>query len=117
MSKQSREDLTELLGSESSPEELGQHLVIRFDGLCARLERICEELSGRIKPYYSIAEIAEMTGRSSYTVRRWIAEKRIAATRIEGTGPKGKLLVSRDQLQSLITAGLGSKTPAVVCSN
>ena len=46
-----------------------------------------------------MAEVAEMTGRSAYTTRRWIAERKIRAVRVQGSGAKGKMLVPREELR------------------
>jgi excisionase family DNA binding protein len=78
------------------------------------VDAIRGQLAAKHKPSYTVAEVAELTGRSSYTVRRWIAEGRIKAIRIQGTGPKGRLLVPRDQLESLVSAGMGDAIPSVV---
>jgi excisionase family DNA binding protein len=67
-----------------------------------------------VKDYYTVEEVAELTGRAAFTVRRWIKERRIEATRIEGTGPKGRLLIHRSQLSKLITAGRGGDLPDIV---
>jgi excisionase family DNA binding protein len=76
------------------------------------LREILATLAGTRKEFYTIDEIAELTGRTPYTVRRWVAEKRIVATRVSGTGPRGRLLVARDQLDRLISSGLGGEVPA-----
>jgi excisionase family DNA binding protein len=68
-------------------------------------------LQGHHKPQMTVGEVAELTGRSSYTVRRWIKEGRIAATRVQGTGPKGRLLISRQAIDSLVRAGMGEHVP------
>jgi excisionase family DNA binding protein len=71
-------------------------------------------LAGTRKEYYTIEEIAQMTGRTPYTVRRWVAEKRILATRVSGTGPRGRLLVAREQLERIISSGFGGEVPTGV---
>jgi excisionase family DNA binding protein len=73
------------------------------------VEEIRRYLESRRKDYYTVDEVAELTGRKPYTVRTWIKEKRIEASRIDGTGPKGRLLIARSQLQSLIETGLGGQ--------
>ena len=78
------------------------------------VEDIRAKLAGTYKSNYTVEEVAQLVGRSPYTVRRWIAAGRIEAIRIEGTGPKGRLLVPRDQLDSLVKAGMGAAIPAAV---
>ena len=80
------------------------------------LREIQQRLAGAHKPYYTVDEVAAMTGRSEYTVRRWISEQRITATRITGTGPRGRLLIARDQLDRLIASGMGAGVPDVITS-
>jgi excisionase family DNA binding protein len=72
------------------------------------------KLSARYKPVYTVEEIADLCGRSAYTVRRWIGEGRIKAIRVAGTGPKGRLLVARDQLDMLVAGGLAADVPDAV---
>ena len=77
------------------------------------LTEIRAQLDGVKKDFYAIEEVAEMVGRSSYTVRRWISQKRLNATRVEGTGPRGRLLVPREELDKLIRVGRGAGVPAI----
>lgn len=82
-----------------------------LERILAGIEDVRAQLAGRVKPHYTVEEIAELTGRSTYTVRRWISEGRIAATRISGTGPKGRLLIARAELEKVIREGLGGAVP------
>lgn len=78
------------------------------------VEDVRAQLAAKRKDFYTIEEIADLFGRSAYTVRRWVSEGRIRAIRVEGTGPRGRLLVPRDQLDVLAGSGMASEVPAVV---
>jgi excisionase family DNA binding protein len=75
------------------------------------LDEIRTRMAGAYKPLLTVEEVARLTGRSAYTVRRWVKDGRIKATRISGTGPRGRLLVAREQLRRLVAAGLGADVP------
>jgi excisionase family DNA binding protein len=91
-----------------------EHVPLVLNRILTELEEIRATLNGLRKPHYTVEEVADLVGRSAYTVRRWIAEKQILAQRIEGTGPKGRLLVPREELTRLMSQGLGAEMPAVV---
>jgi len=77
--------------------EKQQHLLIQ----------LLEQLQAKRKPHLTVAEAALACGRSAYTIRRWITEDRIKAIRIEGDGPRGRLLIPREELDRLIQQGMG----------
>ena len=78
-----------------------------------RLDELRDIVQGKSKSHYTVEEVAEMTGRAPFTVRRWITEGRLPATRVAGTGPKGRLLIARADVQRLITDGLAGKVQAL----
>jgi excisionase family DNA binding protein len=78
------------------------------------LEEIRSTLSGLTKPLYTVEEVADLVGRSPYTVRRWIQEGQIRGQRISGCGPRGRLLIAREELTRLVSRGLGSEMAGVV---
>jgi excisionase family DNA binding protein len=87
------------------------------DELFGELAAIRDALSRRTKSHMTVDEVAEAVGRSAYTIRRWIAEGRIAAIRVGGTGPRGRLLVAQSELERIIHQGLGGLVPTAVLSS
>lgn len=75
--------------------------------LASRLDEIRELITGHTKENHTVAEAAEMTGRSAYTVRRWITEGKLKASRVIDTGERGRLLIHRDELRRVIGAKCG----------
>ena len=92
-------------------------LLEKLIGKVESLEGILNELRqlfiGKRKDNYVVEEIATLTGRSEYTVRRWISEGRLKAIRVSEGGPRGRLLVPRAELERLISAGKGENIPEV----
>jgi excisionase family DNA binding protein len=109
--------VTRATGADESQEPVGllndlvAALNTLFAPLKADLEYIRATLSARRKDHYTVEEVARLTGRSAYTIRRWITEQRLKAIRVSGTGPRGRLLVPRAELEVLIAAGLGDDIP------
>jgi excisionase family DNA binding protein len=85
----------------------------RLTQILAEIRALRELLQGARKPLLTIDEVARLTGRDPYTVRRWVKEHRIRATRVHGTGPRGRLLVAREELDRLLAGGRAGSAPAV----
>jgi excisionase family DNA binding protein len=96
------------------PDNVTDQLAPVLAQILAGLRDLRDRFAGARKEFYTVEEVAELTGRTPYTVRRWIAERRIEATRVSGTGPRGRLLVAHSQLQKLIAAGMGGAVPSLV---
>ena len=70
------------------------------------------QLGQRRKDIYTVEEVAVLARRSPYTVRSWIKDGLITATRVTGTGPRGRLHIARAGLSKITHAGLGEQIPA-----
>ncbi len=79
--------------------------------LHATLDQVLEILRGRAKEFYTVDEFAELVGRASYTVRTWIRQGQITATRVHGTGPRGRLLIPHAEIAKAIASGRGTCIP------
>ena len=79
-----------------------QNIVQLLQELHGDMSQVLSALHGATKDFYTVGEIAERTGRSSYTVRRWIGEGRLHAERVVGTGPRGRLLIPRSEVAKLV---------------
>jgi hypothetical protein len=76
--------------------------------LLARQETLQRLLGGRCQQHHTIDEFARRVGRATYTVRGWIARGLLRAIRLEGTGPRGRLLVPHEELDRLLSSGAAS---------
>jgi excisionase family DNA binding protein len=83
-----------------------------IERILVEIEGIRDLLEGRRKDYYTTVEIADAVGRSEYTVRRWIAAGLLPAVRVDGTGPRGRLLVPRSAFEDLVRSGRAGKVSA-----
>ena len=88
-------------------EQLIAYFQANVNKLGSRLDEIYDRVIGRSKEHLTVAEVAEMTGRTAYTVRRWISVGWLKASRVSNTGERGRLLIHRDDLQKLISGGHG----------
>jgi excisionase family DNA binding protein len=96
------------------PDPLRQALEDLLRPVRTELELIRAAIESRRKAHLTVEEVAELTGRSAYTVRRWISEKKIKAIRISGTEPKGRLLIPREEVDALVGSGLGAQVAEAV---
>jgi hypothetical protein len=94
-----------------------QEFCSRLQSVDDKLNEILDRLAGKVKSHYPIGEVAQLTARSPYTVRRWVAEGLVSATRVAGAGPRGRLLIPRAELQRLIGSGLGGAIPETVVAS
>lgn len=75
------------------------------------LKELSAQLRGNTKPLLTIAEVAELTGRAPYTVRRWVKEGLIRVERVEAMGPRGRMLVPRSEILKLLDQGKAGGVP------
>jgi excisionase family DNA binding protein len=103
-----------LPGREGAPDATDGRLVDVLSKLFDAVDEIRTLLAGRRKSHYTVEEVAEATGRAPYTVRHWISSRRIKAIRVPHTGPRGRLLVPREELERIIGMGLGGEVPGTI---
>jgi len=85
--------------------------------IAATLQSIAEKLSGHSKPLLTVGEAAKLFDRSEDTIRRWIKQGKLKADRVQGTGPRGRLLIRREALVALLEQGVGEEVPATaICA-
>ena len=87
-----------------------RHAIRRLEG---EVRSLREQFSGRRKLHLTVKEVAELVGRSPFTVRTWIKDGRLNAIRVSGSGSRGRLLIRREELERLVADGKGSHIPAV----
>lgn len=77
------------------------------------IQEIHQFVTSRAKSHYTVEEIAHQVGRSEYTVRKWIKDGDISAIRVDGTGPRGRLLIPREEILRLVSQARGSRVSAM----
>lgn len=87
-----------------------------LQAIAATLQSIDEKLAGHTKPTLTVAEASELVIRTEGTIRRWIKCGKLKADRVQGTGPRGRLLIRREALVALLEHGVGEDIPAVAIS-
>ena len=86
-------------------------LCLTVAAVSRKLDQLHDLLATQRKAHYVVHEVSQLTGRSEYTVRRWITEGRLKAIRLAEGGPRGRLLVERAELERLISSGKGGGIP------
>jgi excisionase family DNA binding protein len=86
-------------------------LVFELRELKETVREFRQQLSETTKPLLTVEEVAELVGRAAYTVRSWISAGKINAIRVSGTGPRGRLLIPRSELEKLIRDGKAENVP------
>lgn len=66
------------------------------------VRQILDHALGRAKSHLTVDEVADEVGRAPYTVRTWVQQGRLKATRVHGTGPRGRLLIRREDFEDLL---------------
>jgi excisionase family DNA binding protein len=79
--------------------------------LAALEARLDDWFSRRGKSHLTVEEFAGAVGRSPYTTRKWISQGKIRAVRVSGTGPRGRYLIARAELERVVADGRGAAVP------
>jgi excisionase family DNA binding protein len=90
--------------TEPFPDSVARQLML-LPQILAGVAEVRQILTGRLKSHLTVEEAATEVGRAPYTIRTWIREGRLSAVRVSGTGPRGRLLIPREDLQRLVDAG------------
>lgn len=77
-------------------------LVHALNKLRSEVHGIRELLIPQVRRYVTVEEAGAIVGRAPFTVRTWIRQGRLKGIRVAGTGRRGRLLISRAELERLI---------------
>ncbi len=86
-----------------------ESLIRQIPALLHTLQAVQQLLEGKQKIFFSVEEFAGLVCRAPFTVRTWVKLGRIEATRVAGTGPRGRLLIGRDPLHKVVEGGLANE--------
>ena len=76
-------------GTAGIPAEMLDRLLSQMTTILAVVDKIFQLLAGVRKSHYTVEEVGELTGRAPYTVRTWIKQGVIKATRVNVRAPRG----------------------------
>jgi len=107
---------TRVVPADLSDREQLREMLSHLRELSRGMHEIRERLAAGFKPHFTVSEFAGLVGRAEYTVRTWISQGKIAAFRVPDTGPKGRLLIPRAELESLVGRGEAGHVPAALMS-
>ena len=98
--------LTDKPAAEAATAALPEAVLLELRHLRRDMDELVRHARGKAKTLLTVEEVAEEVGRVPYTVRNWVKNGKLKATRVDGTGPRGRLLVRREDLEAL-TVGTG----------
>ena len=105
----------------SQTDAAGQHappdMLILLKQINSKVDDLRGGLAQHRKDFHTVEELAQLTGRTPYTIRRWIGEGRLTAIRIAEGGPRGRLLIPRAELDRLVATGKGGGIPSTALGN
>jgi excisionase family DNA binding protein len=91
-------------GSAQHEESLDE-VAVALNNIFRILSQIQASIAGQQKPWLTVNEVAQYTGRTAFTIRRWISNGLIEAKRLPGAGQRGRFLIASDELTRLLSNG------------
>lgn len=78
------------------------------------LASINGHLAGRTKPVLTVKEVANEVGRCEDTIRNWIGDGTLPASKMPGSGPRGRWLIKREDLDRIVATGRAGDLPPAI---
>jgi excisionase family DNA binding protein len=97
--------------SDSGGQHASPDMLVLLKQISNKVDDLRGQLSQQRKDFHTVEEFASLTGRSGYTVRRWITEGKLSAIRIAEGGPRGRLIIPHAEIERLIASGKGGRIP------